>query len=201
MTGGRLSSFLVERRGDFGYPKAAPGRGKDEADFSTDSFIYRFLKIRSEVVSVATHGSQSELPQREASGLIGLRPLNPSFPEIEIDPVYRDPYILEDKFRFRGGIVDWEGFRSSPRLPVEIPGLDPIYAPITMDTTLRYGSIRAGYENAVVAWRYQSTTADTMESTQQGRTVVLDFQPYWFRADQVEEAGRLIADWIVSGSP
>ncbi len=207
MIGGRItSSFgsISRPGGDFTYPKDAPnGPGDPDADFGLDSFIYRFMKMRSEIVSVASRGPGSSVQRRQASGLIGVKSLHGAFPDLPLDLSKRDPFQVVNGGggpSFRGGITDWEGYRSSRRDRLELPGREPLYGPTTMDTTLQFGEIRAGFDDAVIAWRYASTAADTAALIPQGRTVVLDFQPYWFEPEPLREAGRSLTSWLRTGA-
>ncbi len=197
MIGGQLSSLLNDR--GFEYPKNGPDSDEKRIHFGFDNFIYTFMRMRNEIVSVATEGPDSAPAKREASGLIGLRSTNPSFPDIRIDRMKRDPWEPVNKGQnFRGGIIDWEGFRDQ-RNPVAQAGMDSLYTPVTMDSTLRTGRVNAGFQDAVVGWRYQATAADTARGTQQGRTVVLNFQPYWFEENPIRDAGTTAINWLMTG--
>lgn len=68
-----------------------------------------------------------------------------------------------------------------------------------MDTTLCCGSLSAGLDDAVIAHRYESTAADTAFGTQQERTVIFSFQPYWFEAESLKDAGTAAINWLVTG--
>ncbi len=201
MTGGRLSSFLVDVRGDFTYPKEAPNPdGTGEPDFQIDSFVWKFMRMRNELVSVATRGPGNSTQRRQASGLVELRSQLVTFPDIPLDFDKRNPWDeVNGGTSFRGGIVDWEGFQGNQRPILQMAGLDTIYTPVTMDTTLQFGKIFGGFDDAVVGWRYESTSADTAAGSQQGRTVVLDFQPYWFDSDAVGNAGTASINWLRTG--
>lgn len=196
LAGDRFAAVLEgSRGGGFGYPKNHPD--EDEPGYSKDSFIWNFLKIRNRVVSRPNPG---DTPEREATGMIGARSLHPAYPDLRLDFAKHNPYdVLNDNTQFRSGIGDWEGVRGA-YLPIErLDGLDSLYTVVTFDTTFCCGARESGLGNAVIAQRYESTRIDTLRGTPQGRTILFDFQPWYFEETTVLDAGTSAINWMVTG--
>ncbi|MEZ4649644.1 MAG: hypothetical protein R3E97_12840 [Candidatus Eisenbacteria bacterium] len=188
--GGRLSSLSL---GDFFYPKA-PLPEAGEGTFTLDSFVWRKLRYQDEVVGIPTNGTRRV---KEASGIIGCRSLSAEFPTLELDPSKWDPWVEEDGY-YRGGIADWEGVLKDSPAQEPPAGFEPMYAPDTFDHSLCCGDVTPLYEEAVMAHRYESPLPPGSVGYQ-GRTVVFNFQPWYFESEGVAEACRLAVDWIVDG--
>jgi len=195
--GGRISSYMLGGpNGRFGYPKDPPLAGQME-DFGNETFIWQFMKYHNTIVSVPTRGASSI--QKQATGLVGLRSHHPAYPDLELDNDKIQPFDEVSGNQFRGGIKDWEGVKGVVRPVEQIAGFDSLYSPVTMDTTLCCGFRSGGVKDAIVAHRYASTAADTIAGTQQGRTVIFNFQPYWFEKAGLLDAGTAAINWLVTG--
>jgi hypothetical protein len=195
--GGRLGSALngVRPDGSGIYPKGHPD--SDNAGYEKDSFLWRYLRFRNWLVSTPSSASPQE---RESSGLVMARSLHPAYPDLRLNRQKWDPWaIINQGTRFRGGIDEWEGVKGD-FLPIEqMPGLDSLYASVNMDTTFCCGPLESGLGGAIVGQRYESTRLDTLRGTQQGRTLVLDFQPWWFESAALTDAGTAAINWLVTG--
>ena len=192
IVGGRLGSHLTG--GTFGYPKDAPDpddEGDSSGDYSNKGFLWNFMRVRNQLVSVRTSAPPAET---QSSGLVLAKSLHAAYPDI---PINFDPYEVNNG-RFRGGMSDWEGVLGQRRIE-HFVGLDSLYAPVTFDTTFSLGPYNNRYDDAVIGWRYQSTRADTLAGTVQGRIVVMDFQPYFFDAGAVQDAGTVSVNWLMTG--
>ncbi|MCA9754573.1 MAG: hypothetical protein KDA27_02135 [Candidatus Eisenbacteria bacterium] len=188
--GGRLSSLVL---GDFTYPKA-PLPTAGDGTFDQDSFVWRKLRYQDDVVGIPTNGSRR---LQEASGIIGCRSVSAEFPTLELDPLKWDPWVDDGEY-YRGGIADWEGVLMDS--PDQLPpaGFEAIYSPDTFDHSLCCGDVTPQYEAAVLGHRYESPLPPGSVGDQ-GRTVVFNFQPWYFESEGVAEACRLAVDWVVDG--
>jgi hypothetical protein len=190
-----VAALKGTRLGDYGYPKNHPD--EDPPGYPRDSFIWNFLKIRNRVVSRPNPG---DAPEREATGMIGARSLHPAYPDLRLDHSKHNPYdLLNNETQFRSGIGDWEGVRGV-YVPIErMDGLDSLYTVVTFDTTYCCGKRDSGLTDAVIAQRYESTRIDTLRGTPQGRTILFDFQPWYFEEAGVLDAGTSAINWLVTG--
>jgi len=196
--GGRISSYMIGGpNGSFGYPKTPPLPGESDVDFERKSFIWQFMRYRDALVSVPTRGTTSV--QKQSSGLVALQSQHSAYPDLQLDYKKRDPFAKVSGNQFRGGIQDWEGVLGRTDPSSQMPGFEALYTPITMDTTLCCGLRRSGLSDAIVGHRYSSTTADTLVGTQQGRMMIFNFQPYWFEAGSLLDAGTAAINWLVTG--
>lgn len=196
LLGDRLSSHFTA--GVFRYPKEAPQPDDldgTSGDFSNRGFIWDFMRVRNYIVSERTGAQPAEL---EASGLVGALSVHPAYPDIQIDAAKWNPWDVVEG-RFRGGVRNWEAVQGERRPIERLAGLDTLYTPVTFDTTYALGPREAHYEDAVLAWRYESTRADTVANTVQGRIVVWDFQPYYFDAATVQDAATASINWLMTG--
>lgn len=186
--GGQLSSLTLA---SFSYPKE-PASDEGEGDFDANSFIWRHLRYEDDVVGVPTNESRRV---QEGSGLIGCRSLWAGFPTLTLDPLKWDPWMEEDG-SYHGGIRDWEGVlvTTPPRVPPA--GFEAIYAPDTFDHSLCCGDVTPRYEGSIIGHRYESPLAPGQVGYQ-GRTVVFNFQPWYFETEAVTEACRQAIDWLV----
>ncbi|MCB9462307.1 MAG: hypothetical protein H6682_01270 [Candidatus Eisenbacteria bacterium] len=195
LVGDRISSHMVD--GVFRYPKDPPPLEGDEGgDFETDNFIWTHMRVRNRIVSLETGANPAQL---EASGLVGARSLHPAYPDIDLDYQKWDPWLVLDGNAFQSGISRWEAVQGFFRPIQRFAGMDSLYAPVTFDTTYTYGARHAGYDDAVLGWRYESTRQDTIDGTEQGRLVVIDFQPYYFDANAVQDMGTSSINWLMTG--
>ncbi|MEZ4650019.1 MAG: hypothetical protein R3E97_14760 [Candidatus Eisenbacteria bacterium] len=194
MTGDRLSSHMI----GFEYPKTPPIPDDDAegADFDRDSFIWQIMRMRNTIVGI---DNGDPVREQESGGLIGARSRHPAYPDIWLDYSKWDPYLLIDGPQYQGGVKFWEGFRGEVRPFERLSGLDTLYTPVTFDSTYAFGAPPPRFADAVIGWRYESTRADTLGGTQQGRIVVLDFQPYFFEPNAVQDAGTSSINWLVTG--
>ncbi|MCA9729536.1 MAG: hypothetical protein KC729_17750, partial [Candidatus Eisenbacteria bacterium] len=202
MTGGRVGGVLNGSTpfGTFGYPKFREDddRGSGTGtSYPFDSFIWEFLHMRNTLQSQPTDATAT---QREASGMISARSIHPAYPDIPIDLAKWNPYEpINGNTQFRGGIKFWEGVYGD-FLPIEqIAGLDSLYTVVTMDTTYCCGALSAGLSRSVIAQRYESTRADTLAGSPQGRTMLFDFQPWYFDSQAITDAGTAAVNWLVTG--
>jgi hypothetical protein len=51
----------------------------------------------------------------------------------------------------------------------------------------------------VIAQRYESTPADTLAGTEQGRVIMFMFQPYPFMKGPAIDAGTAAINWLMTG--
>ncbi|MCA9759875.1 MAG: hypothetical protein KDA27_29025, partial [Candidatus Eisenbacteria bacterium] len=133
----------------------------------------------------------------EASGIIGCTSLRTGYPSLVLDESKWDP-MVEDGGQYRGGIRHWEGVLAEEPLQYPVEGFEPLYAPDTFDLTFCCGPVAPRYEDAMIAHRYESPFG-LGDWRYQGRTVVFDFQPWYFESDGVSEACRNAVDWLVDG--
>lgn len=211
--GSNVTGMLTGGRGgSLGYPKEPPNNPDGhtpEDGFDEDSFLWKFLHLRSYVVSIPTRGNPSS-EQKVASGMIGARSLHPAYPDLSIDTNKWNPSTLincdqgANFCQFRSGISTWDGVAGTPQTIVEQAGLDSLYAVRTFnhfwdwqgETSVR---IQAAVEGAIIGQRYESTHADTLSGRQQGRTVLFSFQPWYLDANGVLDAGTSAVNWLVTG--
>ena len=132
--------------------------------------------------------------------MIGARSLHPAYPDLRLDHSKHNPYdLLNNETQFRSGVGDWEGVRGV-YVPIErMDGLDSLYTVVTFDTTYCCGKRDSGLTDAVIAQRYESTRIDTLRGTPQGRTILFDFQPWYFEEAGVLDAGTSAINWLVTG--
>ncbi len=210
--GETLAGFLLS---DVKYPKTPPKPGDPTYNDWTSSFFFKFLYLRNTLVSDTWRNSQLSPPDKAcsalASGLIGARSLNPAFPDLFIDPNKWNPLQVGGN-QYLGGRIDWEGVKAASGETVEsLPGLDSLYAANTWNRllptnpsncsqgNLPFGSYYSPAYNAIIAQRYQSTKADTLAGIQHGRTMVFDFEPYWYQEAGLFDAGSSAINWLVTG--
>jgi hypothetical protein len=127
--------------------------------------------------------------------------VNPAYPDLYLDPAKHDTERLADCPAPRpptGGIRDYEGVLFnrlySPFFPEA--GLDTLY---TSEVYGWQGVPPSNWNGAVIAQRYQSTQADTLSGTMQGRVVLFMFQPYPFYEGPAIDAGTAAVTWLMKG--
>ncbi len=186
IVGDRISSQLVSARGDFAYPKPEP-----------TEFVRDYLQYRDEIVGAPTDDGEAA---NEAGGMVGATAVASGFPQLQLDLTKRDPYeIINGGDRYRSGIVSWEALMPDFYENEGLPGFEPLYTVDTFNTTICCGDRESGLETAYVAHRYESPIEEWENGFGQGRTVVFNFQPWWFEADQVREASGMAVDWLIEG--
>jgi len=212
------SSFLgtmlgTVSTGNLSYPKFpedwdGAANELEEVGFDFDSFIWKFMHIRNPIVSVPGRGTPE---QKEASGMVAARSLNPSYPDIELDRSDYNPEELIDceagnpaSCIYQGGLGRWEATEANARSVIQEAGLDSIYAVATFNKLYDPDSpdgipITATVDNAIIAQRYESTRADTLAGTAQGRVFWWGFQPFLFQEQSVQDAGAATINWLVTG--
>jgi hypothetical protein len=188
--------------GDF--PKKPPQAGPSLATFAEDSFVWRFLHVRSQIVGIDPYLCTNEPPsdhQTWRDGLVRCISTNPAYPDLYLDPAKWDTERLSDCRPPRpptGGIRDYEGVfferAYSPLFPEA--GLDTLY---TSECYGWQGAPPSYWNNAVIAQRYQSTSADTLSGQAQGRVVLFLFQPYPFYEGPAIDAGTAAVNWLIKG--
>jgi len=211
--GSQLSSHLVgQELGLFGYPKAPPNNeigASPEPGYVEESFLWKFLHYRTYVVGVPNRGDVS-VEQQHASGLIGCRSLHPAYPDLLLDPAKFQPERLLDcgsdpnTCRYEGGTKEWEGLEGTLATTVTEAGLDSLYAARTFNRHWdahagRGVFIQSATDGAICAQRYESTLADTLSGSAQGRTILFAFQPYFFAPSGLFDAGVAAVNWLVTG--
>lgn len=218
--GGRICGMQLGAAGDGGgagpgnyvYPVAPPNRDPNAtptAGFEFDSFLWKFMHYRTWIWSTPFDATPE---QQQATGLVAARSLHPAYPDLRIDPARWDPFALincsEDDSshcRYRGGLVQWEGLRRTAPAPVPSDaGCDSVYAAKTFNYLYDWRArqpfaISSNADNAIIGQRYESTSIDTLEGRQQGRTLVWDFQPYYFDHTAVKDAGTAAVNWLITG--
>ncbi len=205
--GGRPLSAIISLTdgvpgGDF--PKIPPQAGPSLQNFSEESFIWRFLHVRNQVVGIDAYGCSNQPPQDHQTwrdGLVRCISRNPAYPDLYIDPAKHNTEKLADCPPPKpptGGIRDYEGLLFdriySPLFPE--PGLDTLY---TSETYSWPGGPPSYWGGSIVAQRYQSTKADTLSGLAQGRVVLFMFQPYPFYEGPAIDAGTAAVTWLIKG--
>ncbi len=197
--GGRLFLFggqlAASNRVNFQHPFEPP----DETDLTGRNYIYyRFMYMRNLVVSsTAQQGGTCYEP---TSGIVGARSMHPSYPDLQLDLRKWNPEEIVGG-KYLGGIGSWEGhqFGLNQEL-LRFEGLDSLYAAETWDRAIAgCEDVISPSRGAIVAMRYQSTAADTIAGTQHGRVIWYNFQPYWFDAQRMMDAGTAAVNWMVTG--
>lgn len=209
--GGRpLSAILSTTGGTAGgdYPKQPPQVGDSEQDFSEESFLWKFLHVRNQVVGIDPVKCNSQPPQDHQTwrdGLVACRSTNPLYPDLYVDPTKWDTEVLTDCTNPRppvGGLRDFEGVlegpANEPGFARHTPdaGLDTLYVGVPYNWI---GTPPSRWEGMVTAQRYESTAADTLRGTVQGRVIMFLFQPYPFQEGPVVNAGTAAVNWLITG--
>ncbi len=211
--GSQLSGYLTGGRGgQFGFPKEPPNNELQHdplPGFDEDSFLWKFLHYKTYIQSVP-NTSDTNKEQSTASGMIGARSLNPAYPDLFLDRSKWNPDEMQncdegpEHCQFKSGMPDWDGTRGTPATIVAEAGLDSLYAVKTFNKFWDWQlpgavAIQASVEGSVIARRYESTHADTLESRQQGRTMIFGFQPWYLEPIGVHDAGTAAVNWLVTG--
>ncbi len=203
MFGGELAGFL---RQYISYPKD-PCSNEDKD--CRDSFFFKFLYLRNSMYSKNQgNNTNNQSCATQASGMIGARSLNPAYPDLYLDTSKWNPWSPGDAGQYLGGREDWEGVKASADEEVpQFEGLDSLYSVVTWDLQKpgpnnncpNEGHYLSPGRDAVIAQRYQSTTADTLAGRQHGRIIFFDFEPYWYQENRVLDAGTAAVNWLVTG--
>lgn len=195
--GGRLFIFGPHIVGmslrQLAYPRDPPDSGPDQ-----DNLYFKFLYMQNEIVSRTTQPADGCFEAK--SGLFAARSANPAYPDLYLDETKWNPRGLADG-EYRGGVT-WEGnMVGRNQNPVPFEGLDTLYTAGTWNRSIRErcGHERSSVEGAIIAARYQSTKADTLEGRQHGRVVYFNFQPWWFQEDRMMDAGTAAVNWLFTG--
>jgi hypothetical protein len=196
--GGRLFLFGANIVGysnrQLVYPLDPPDPGPDQ-----DKLYFKFLYMRKEIVS-AKKTTDPDACFNARSGLFAARSANPAYPDLFLDGAKWNPWAVNGD-EYKGG-VGWEGTMvGMNQNPEPSAGLDTLYTAETWNLSNRpvCGIARSVVEGAVIAARYQSTRADTLEGRQHGRVVWFDFQPWWFQQDRLMDAGTAAVNWLLTG--
>jgi hypothetical protein len=190
--------------GDF--PFLPPQAGPSDQDFGDDSFIWKFLHVRQQIVGIDGFNCYSQAPyehQQWRDGLMQCVSTNPAYPDLMIDPSRYNADAPEDCGGAdihppKGGIKDYEGIifdRNYAPFFAEA-GLDTLYTSRCYNWD---GSPPTKWNDAVIAQRYESTHADTLAGTQQGRVMLFLFQPYPFFEGPAIDAGTAAINWLLTG--
>jgi hypothetical protein len=212
--GGRPLSALINTTGSAGndYPKLPPQTADNGLiRFRETNFIWRFLHVRNQIVGVDPLDcsmSRKNEHQFFRDGLIRCVSTNPGYPDLYIDPTKWNPDLPSHRCELfdapNGGITDWEGIiAGDPRdadggYAAHVPdaGLDTLYTAVCYSWS---GGPPSNWDGAVIAQRYQSTRADTLRGTSQGRVVMFLFQPYPFYEGAADDAGTEAIHWLMTG--
>jgi hypothetical protein len=193
--GGRLWVFGPNIAGmnvnQFMYPRDPPDAGPGQA-----KLYFKFLYMQNEIVS----NLGGDRCFQAKGGLFAARSANPAYPDLFIDEAKWDPLRIADE-EYKGG-VPWEGnMVGLNQNPVPYEGLDTLYTAETWNRSVLpvCGSLPSSLSGAVVAARYQSTRADTLEGRQHGRVIYFNFQPWWFQEDRMMDAGTAAVNWLLTG--
>lgn len=188
------------------YPMLPPQAGPSDQDFGDDSFIWKFFHIRQQIVGIDAPNCYSTPPyehQAWRDGLIECVSTNPAYPDLVLDPARHDKEAPEDcgGADIRppvGGIKDYEGVLFDRNYAPFFPeaGLDTLYTSVCYDWE---GSPPTKWNGSVVAQRYESTRADTLAGSQQGRVMLFLFQPYPFYEAPAIDAGTAAINWLMTG--
>jgi hypothetical protein len=205
-----VSSIISMHDGGFptrDYPKAPPQAGYESATYSTESFVWQFLHVRSRIVGIDPFDCYGRPPnehQAYRDGLIRCSSRNPAYPDLDLDPSKHDadlpigdcPQIPSPPL---GGLRDWEGVLHHGGLPPldPEPGLDTLYTSVPYGWS---GGLPPAFRDAVIAQRYESTAADTLAERAQGRVVLFLFQPFYFTEGPAHDAGTAAINWLMTGS-
>jgi hypothetical protein len=187
------------------YPKLPPQAGVSDLDFEEDSFLWKFLHVRSQVTGIDRPiNCYSDPPyehQTWRDGLVRCVSVNPAYPDLSLDASKHNTEVGTGCGNLnppQGGIEDFEGIKFdraySPLFPEA--GLDTIYTAVGYSWI---GSAPTHWDGAVVAQRYESTRADTLAGTQQGRVMMFLFQPYPFFEGPAVDAGTAAINWLMTG--
>ncbi len=209
--GGRpLSAIVSLTGGNAGgdYPKQPPQVGQSNRAFSEESFLWRFLHVRNQVVGIDQLKCNSQPPQDHQTwrdGLVACMSANPLYPDLYLDPAKWDTERLSDCSNPKppvGGILDYEGVLEGPSTEPGYArhnpdaGLDTLYVGVPYNW---HGTPPSKWNGMVVAQRYESTAADTLRGTTQGRIMMFLFQPYLFQEGPVVNAGTAAVNWLMTG--
>jgi hypothetical protein len=194
-----------EQRTNF-YPHSPPIPAGESGASGTDlqereKLWYNLLYMRNTVYSYNDYGA-GRTCNPEVGGLVGARSSNPNYPDLFLDTGKWDPSVLNGQGYYRSGIREWDGFKYSHTYdyPTTLPGLDTLYTAVTWNQGHGRCINAVGSGNgSVIGWRYLSTRADTLANRQQGRTVVFDFQPWYFTRSRLTDAGTAAINWLVTG--
>jgi hypothetical protein len=212
--GGRPLSAMTNLGGASGndYPKLPPQTADNgKLRFTTTNFIWRFLHVRNQIVGVDP--LNCAMPpglehQFFRDGLFRCVSTNPAYPDLYLDRAKWDPDAPSQRCEIitppNSGITDWEGIiAGSPRDPdggfaAHVPdaGLDTLYTAVCYSWE---GAPPSVWDGAVIAQRYESTRADTLRGTAQGRVVMFLFQPYPFLEGPAVDAGSAAINWLMKG--
>lgn len=213
ITGSNIAGLLCGgRQGNLGYPKEPhnnEGAHAPETGYEEDSFLWKFLHYRGYIVSVPSRETPST-EQKVSSGMIGARSLHPAYPDLVLDDrKWPSGQLINcdqgDRLcQYRGGIQYWDGLKGTPATIEEQAGMDSLYATRTFNRFWDWQSnapvpIQSSVEGAICGHRYASTRADTLEGKQQGRTMVLSFQPWYLDPTALLDAGTAAVNWVVTG--
>ncbi|MFN8547402.1 MAG: hypothetical protein U0527_05380 [Candidatus Eisenbacteria bacterium] len=178
--GGQVAGTLTGgRAGSLAYPKTPPNdpSGNPPPDgFEADSFLWRYLHLRSPIVSVPSSGSTED---RQSSGIVAARSLDADFPDLLLDGSKWNADELIDcgedsvHCHFIGGVTAWEGVKGIDGTVLAEDGLDSLYAAATYNRvwSSKIGAPRewqSPYDGAIIGQRYHSTRADTLHGIPQG---------------------------------
>ncbi len=202
-----LSSFLKAggRLFMFGQPivgmnlnQVAYPRDPPESTTDKDRLYYKFLYMQNEIVAGIL--STGETCYSAKSGLYVARSANPAYPDLFLDEQKWNPMLVQEG-EYKGGIR-WEGNMVwMNQVPAQYEGLDTLYTAQTWNRSIRSqcGTYPSPVEGAIIAARYESTAADTLEGRQHGRTLYFDFQPWWFQENRMMDAGTAAVNWLFTG--
>jgi hypothetical protein len=203
--GGRPLSAVISPDGNAGadYPKQPPQAGSD-AEFEDDTFVWKFLHVRSQIVGIDPLNCSNTAPndhQTWRDGLVRCISQNPAYPDLVLDPDKYNTERLTDCQQAEipiGGIVDYEGVLFERQYAPLFPeaGLDTLYKAETYDWV---GAPPSYWNGSVIAQRYQSTAIDTLRGTTQGRVVLFLFQPFPFEENPAVDAGTAAINWLMTG--
>ncbi len=207
--GGRALAALMDTDGggiEQFYPKHPPQESDlGLRDFSEETFIWKFLHVRNQVIGIDSYSCYSTPPtdhQTWRDGLVSCLSTNPAYPDLTLDPMKWDPERPADcsgnVHPPMGGIKDYEGVLFDRQFAPFYPeaGLDTLYVSEMYNWS---GTPRTTWDGAVVAQRYEATAADTLEGLEQGRVILFMFQPYPFYEGPAADAGTAAINWLMTG--
>lgn len=188
------------------YPKYAPANGYGEPPFpgyEAQSFLYRDLGLRSDIVSIPTLGQRE---QQAASGLVGAEPRLAGWPNLTLDLTKWDPSELLDceygpqVCHLRGGIAGWEGTAT----PLEADPTEVLYSARTWNQSWSWQDqqvvpVNSAVDHSALVRRWTPPVANSL-AAQRGRVAWMGFQPWYFEAAGVSALGRLLVNWLVTGN-
>jgi hypothetical protein len=161
--------------------------GVEDPAWDESSFIWRFLHIRNCVRS-------SSSATQEIDGWIGAEPLNPLFPDIDINTDVWDPYEPDNQGGIRGGMIAFQVYKEGENPAEADVALDTIYVAKAME----YEG-ESSLDGQPCAVRASHIIEGPAQSLSQGRVFLQTFPFVFVREEDARDAACRAIHWLMTG--